>query len=135
MAGKLRLLRFRLGTLLLFTAAAAMFLGYAHWRRQWMWTEIQSLRTEGVVVTPKKDWVDRVWLRVEDLAVIYSADESLGVRRLGSKLYNWAKGEGVEHYASLERRCQRLGTKQPALMILRKDQYSEVMEAALRMDE
>ena len=97
--------------MLLAVTAASLFLGYAQWRRQRILREIQALAAEGAHVPIKSEWIDRIWLRTGDHAFINFVEVSPTHRQLGSRVYEYAKGEGSEHYESLERRCLELGVK------------------------
>jgi hypothetical protein len=104
--------RFSIAALLLIVTAISLFLGYARWRRQWMLKEIDALRAEGVQVWGIRDaWIDHIWMRTPYGADIHYAEVSPTQRQLGHTTYEYLKGEGREHYKSLERRCLDLGVK------------------------
>jgi hypothetical protein len=129
---KRRHIRFSMATLLLATTAAALFLGYSQWRRKWMLTEIRALRAEGVLVAVKSDWIDRLWLRTPEEGLIYFADVSPTLRRLGSGVYDWKERDGDQHYDSLEKRCRYLGVKDVFCMKTSSDNLRLMMESKNR---
>ncbi|MEX2317725.1 MAG: hypothetical protein WD669_11275 [Pirellulales bacterium] len=124
-----RRFRFSLAALLLTVTAACFFLGYARWRREWMLKEINALRTEGVIVDVKNDWIDRLWLRTGQYAWVHIVEVSPEKRQLGSKVYEFRNGDGSEPYQSLEQRCYALGVKDVVLTATTREELERLMES------
>jgi hypothetical protein len=101
-----------LKSLLLLTAAAAVFLGYAQWRRRWMLQEIADLRAQHVEVNVSDEWIDQLWLRTWNPARIQYVVISPTQRQVASQVFEYAVGvtnEGSKFYDALEERCHALG--------------------------
>jgi hypothetical protein len=85
-----------------------------------MLREIEALRKEGVKVEVQDEWIDKLWLRTGKYAYIYIVEVSPTQRRLGTTVYHYLKGEGSEHYKSLERRCIALGVQEVHIYLERR---------------
>jgi hypothetical protein len=97
---------------LILTAAVAIFLGYAQWRRRWMLQEVAYLKAQHVEVNVRDEWIDQLWLRTRNHARIQYVVISPTQRQLASQVFEYAAGvsnEGTKFYDALEERCHALG--------------------------
>jgi hypothetical protein len=112
----LKRFRFSLWGLLLLVTAAALFFGYAQWRRLYITREYGALRAEGVYLAPLEDsW----WPAAPHRAVVVFILDGSGKWRHNQNAYSTA--EAKRRYLEWEARLKRMGVPSVGLGIQEMD--------------